>query len=994
MSRQDAVSDIAMQIQCATSGEVLAEDSFLGSATPKAAGGELVVSMVQEPEAEDEAKGWEIVQPLSAEEVRPRALSSVVDEANIGGISYSGRRFCSLPCCLNLQSADVVATAAWECNTCGRDLRKQAHDDLIMGCLDPECDAYFGEGSQRLRCGSCRMYFCERHVVPWRPGVQQRPSGAAELTVPSGGSCSSSASPRLMPSPRSLAPAAGTPAAELLDILGVPTGSAASLCSDCFTVLTPPAGQVSPAVADVASEAKALMDMPLSTLQATDPEEEPSKAVGRALLLRLLERLHTCLRPWKDVEQRWVWSLRDALVEEDPSWLAQFAQQTRWDNPEDAKGLAVLVEKVYNRRKLPARDALQVLGSLGRHAVGASAALGERRLGLIASHAAEAAAGLAGCELACCLELLLDAAEALGATGATGGRRKVVGMLLEAARGSSPDAACLRGELFWALEARASATSSAGSVLVISAGLSSPRERPDAQRAWARVALEELLRGQPADVELGLLRQREWVHNLQRGDLQAARVEPGWGEHRAFPVAVWPPRKRCLGMQGQPRDTSSKNAPVIIRCACLDAADGECSFSGAGSSGAAPDVGSASGQGSHLAPEAAAWGSATGSRSGPQDTTAGLLLKHDTGMHREQQVGQTLRLLERLVWEDEYMKSLLEKEGLVAEDVRTTYVIAMTGAADAIVEFVEGASTLRAVRAGKATSSGGLFASARTERPLLEFLRQHNPDNEEFKKATKRLAFTAAVSAVLSFVAGLGDRHHENFMMTGEGRLLHVDYGYSLGREPFDSVILSYVTWTQRPVATLDFEELVDAVGADYMKNIFWLVVRGAYLRIRQHHGLMLEMVHTAMVRDPARNARGDPGVARAAWATAQAFVSARCVTILPEFRAERFIQALIWHCTRPSVQRGQQIRDDLKDWREVPLRAKAQQAAVKASQGIAATARRAGSAVDGLMEVSTSAKGYFRDSAAWLMQAAQGAEEDEGRRLASNERRLKNFTM
>ena len=39
--------------------------------------------------------------------------------------------------------------------------------------------------------------------------------------------------------------------------------------------------------------------------------------------------------------------------------------------------------------------------------------------------------------------------------------------------------------------------------------------------------------------------------------------------------------------------------------------------------------------------------------SGLQDT-AGLLLKKDSGMPREQQVGNTLRLLERLVCQDEY----------------------------------------------------------------------------------------------------------------------------------------------------------------------------------------------------------------------------------------------------------------------------------------------------------------------------------------------------
>jgi hypothetical protein len=388
----------------------------------------------------------------------------------------------------------------------------------------------------------------------------------------------------------------------------------------------------------------------------------------------------------------------------------------------------------------------------------------------------------------------------------------------------------------------------------------------------------------------------------------------------------------------------------------------------------------------------------TGSSTTKSHSVAGILLKRDVGMHllgkvghtvqvsltsqeqqlslyQEQRVGQTLRLLERLVWEDTYMKALLDREGLTYEDVCTTYVIAMTGPNTAMVEFVEGASTLRDVRSGKAISSGGsLFAASRTERPLFEFLRQHNPDSEEAKQATKRLAFTAAISAVLSFGAGLGDRHHENFMITPTGRLLHVDYGYALGREPLDSVLLHTLSRTQRPVTTLHFEELVDAVGESDIRNIFWPVVRGAYLRIRQHGGLMLEMVYTAMARDEQRAARADNAVARVVWKEAQEFVAGRFIIGLREPKADRFIHALLWHCSRPSVQYGNQLRDDFKNFREVGLRDKTQRAVVTAYEGVAAGGRRAASAMNGLMDASNSAKGYFHT----LMQAAQKADEEE----------------
>merc|ERR1719359_2610960 len=108
----------------------------------------------------------------------------------------------------------------------------------------------------------------------------------------------------------------------------------------------------------------------------------------------------------------------------------------------------------------------------------------------------------------------------------------------------------------------------------------------------------------------------------------------------------------------------------------------------------------------------------------------------------------------------------------------------MTGPGTAIVECVEGARTLREVRAaGRASSSLLSSARVRGSAPVLhEFLRQRS-SSENLGRSLARLACTSAISAVLSFVAGLGDRHHENFMVTADGRLLHVDYGYALGQE-------------------------------------------------------------------------------------------------------------------------------------------------------------------------------------------------------------------
>jgi len=342
-------------------------------------------------------------------------------------------------------------------------------------------------------------------------------------------------------------------------------------------------------------------------------------------------------------------------------------------------------------------------------------------------------------------------------------------------------------------------------------------------------------------------------------------------------------------------------------------------------------------------------------------------------MQFEQQVGQTLRLLELLIWEDSYLRGLLDREGLRPEDVRVTYVIAMTGPGTAIVEFVEGAKTLRDVREGRKEPSGSakplrerLLAPA-DRGTLLSHLRQHNSAND-LPVALLRLAFTSAVSAVLSFVAGLGDRHHENFMATADGRLLHVDYGYALGREPLDSVLIHALSGG-RPATLLQYEELMEAVGPGLLKRVFWPTVRRAYLRVRRHAGLLSELVFAAVARDPSiRDPRVDAVAAQRAWATAQDFVTRRCVPAMLEPSAERFVDKLLRHCARHEA--GARLRDGIKGFR---FRERASQGVSTVYDKVVRTSIGATSAVGLVAPVASAATNVAREAASGLLGGVRG---------------------
>mmetsp|Transcript_114601 Transcript_114601/g.335124 ORF Transcript_114601/g.335124 Transcript_114601/m.335124 type:complete len:896 (-) Transcript_114601:378-3065(-) len=857
--------------------------------TPEPAQGEK-----QEPETEDDVSGWELIeQPAVRSAPRTR-------EPSMG---------------------DEWAQAP-----------EEVPDDLVMGCLDPECDAQFGGNCRRRTCTLCRLPFCKLHLTHWML-FGPSPSGSREP------------SPRSARSPSAGSKGSGRQASSsFAECFGLRAGPGpAQLCRGCLAALAPPgrsAQAAAPAagtdVAALVAEGDVLRAMSLASLRTAAEGEAPCRAVARGLLLGLLGSLRTCLRPWTEPEQEWVWRLREELAAEDPAWIPQFVRQATWAAPGRAAELAELLEQAHATRRLGARGALQVLAAVGRRAAAAAAALGSRRLGTLVSQAAQCLAALDLAELVCCLELLLAAGSELGAVGATDGRQAIVGVLLQTACEGSAPAAALRGELFWALEARARAFAAARRMApAATSAYSGGCPQPAEQWAWAGVALEELLRSLPPEAELSLLRQRAWVRQREGGEAEAVRVDSAWGAPRAFPLAVWPTSRLCLGLEGQPQQAVSRSTPVILRCRCREK------------------------------------GAAAMQRVG----TAGLLLKRDVGMHREQQVGQTLRLLERLIWEDAALCRLLADEGLSLEDVRVTYVIAMTGPETAMLEAVETARTLRSVRASFHAAAPGAAADGAA---LLDFLRQHNC-SKNLPKALVRLAFTAALSAVLSFAVGLGDRHHENFMVTIDGRLLHVDYGYAFGQEPLDSVLIHYAVQGGPPATTLQYHELRSALGPELLQRVFWPVARGAYLRVRRHAPLLAEMVHSALVRTPRRSLAGSAAEGQQTWAAARAFAARRCAPSLGEGSAGRFVCQLLRYCAQH--EQGARLRDELKVLR---LRERTQQAVAKACGAALSRGRHASAALGHVSQEATvaargAAFGLFDGVRELLLEASSDREPPAG---------------
>lgn len=117
------------------------------------------------------------------------------------------------------------------------------------------------------------------------------------------------------------------------------------------------------------------------------------------------------------------------------------------------------------------------------------------------------------------------------------------------------------------------------------------------------------------------------------------------------------------------------------------------------------------------------------------------------------------------------MDQLLRRENL---DLRLTpYRVLATSSRHGMVEFVD------AYAIAEILSSEG---------SILNFFRKHNPHETGPYGVTAECMDTYVKSCagycVITYLLGVGDRHLDNLMLSRSGKLVHIDFGYILGRDP------------------------------------------------------------------------------------------------------------------------------------------------------------------------------------------------------------------
>lgn len=98
-----------------------------------------------------------------------------------------------------------------------------------------------------------------------------------------------------------------------------------------------------------------------------------------------------------------------------------------------------------------------------------------------------------------------------------------------------------------------------------------------------------------------------------------------------------------------------------------------------------------------------------------------------------------------------------------------TYRVLPTSSFDGLIEIVENAHTL--------------YSIIRDHGNIMNFLHQYN-SHRTLGEISSSFRDSLAAYTVITFLLGVGDRHADNVMLTRDGILFHIDYGFILGKDP------------------------------------------------------------------------------------------------------------------------------------------------------------------------------------------------------------------
>jgi phosphatidylinositol kinase/protein kinase (PI-3 family) len=153
------------------------------------------------------------------------------------------------------------------------------------------------------------------------------------------------------------------------------------------------------------------------------------------------------------------------------------------------------------------------------------------------------------------------------------------------------------------------------------------------------------------------------------------------------------------------------------------------------------------------------------SNADPHGNPIYVIFKSGDDLRQDMLTLQMLRLMDGL-WQSAKLDLRMSCYGCIA-----------TGDGVGMIEVVLNAETTAHIHIQAGGASAALFKSD----TLANWIRHHNPKDEEYKVAVNNFIRSCAGYCVATYVLGIGDRHNDNVMMTKSGKLFHIDFGHFLG---------------------------------------------------------------------------------------------------------------------------------------------------------------------------------------------------------------------
>lgn len=186
------------------------------------------------------------------------------------------------------------------------------------------------------------------------------------------------------------------------------------------------------------------------------------------------------------------------------------------------------------------------------------------------------------------------------------------------------------------------------------------------------------------------------------------------------------------------------------------------------------------------------------------------IFKHGDDLRQDQLILQMITLMDKL----------LRKENL---DLKLTpYRVLATSTKHGFMQYIDSITVAEALA---------------TEGSILNFFKKFNPcessPNGIHPDVMDTYIKSCAGYCVITYLLGIGDRHLDNLLLTRNGNLFHIDFGYILGRDP-----------KPLPPPMKLSKEMVEAMGGMNSEHYhqFRKQCYTAFLHLRRHANVMLNL--------------------------------------------------------------------------------------------------------------------------------------------------------